>query len=146
MNDAAMAASVRAGRVVQAGALPTISDGTAGGIEEGSITLPLCTELVDEWILVEESEICSALPPVPDRYTTSVGRGGSRTGHRGGSEGGSPLRRPGDSDRVTRRQHFLNYARRGNRLRNIQLTIGQAAPMQQVTRIAGLHWPSFSTG
>jgi hypothetical protein len=26
-----------------------ISDGTAGGIEEGSITLPLCTELVDEW-------------------------------------------------------------------------------------------------
>jgi threonine dehydratase len=35
--------------------------GTAGGIEEGSITLPLCTELVDEWILVEEPEICSAL-------------------------------------------------------------------------------------
>jgi cysteine synthase len=61
VNDAAMAASVRAGRVVQAGALPTISDGTAGGIEEGSITLPLCTELVDEWILVEEPEICSAL-------------------------------------------------------------------------------------
>jgi threonine dehydratase len=61
VNDAAMAASVRAGRVVQAASLPTISDGTAGGIEEGSITLPLCTELVDEWILVEEPEICSAL-------------------------------------------------------------------------------------
>ena len=60
-NDAAMAASVRAGQVVQAGALPTISDGTAGGVEEGSITLPLCTELVDTWVLVTEPEICSAL-------------------------------------------------------------------------------------
>ena len=61
VNDAAMAASVRAGEVVQINALPTISDGTAGGVEEGSITLPLCTELVDEWILIEEPEIHSAL-------------------------------------------------------------------------------------
>jgi threonine dehydratase len=61
VNDAAMAASVRAGKVVQVDALPTISDGTAGGVEEGSITLPLCTELVDEWVLVTEPEIHSAL-------------------------------------------------------------------------------------
>jgi threonine dehydratase len=61
INDAAMAASVRAGKIVQADALPTISDGTAGGIEEGSITLPLCTELVDEWILIAEPEIHAAL-------------------------------------------------------------------------------------
>ena len=61
VNDAAMAASVRAGQVVQVDALPTISDGTAGGIEEGSITLPLCTELVDDWVLVAEPEIHSAL-------------------------------------------------------------------------------------
>jgi len=60
-HDAAMAASVRAGKVVQVDALPTVSDGTAGGVEEGSITLPLCTELVDEWVLVTEPEICSAL-------------------------------------------------------------------------------------
>jgi threonine dehydratase len=60
-NDAAMAASVRAGQVVQVDARPTISDGTAGGVEEESITLPLCTELVDEWVLVEEPEIYSAL-------------------------------------------------------------------------------------
>jgi threonine dehydratase len=65
-NDAAMAASVRAGKVVQAGALPTISDGTAGGVEEGSITLPLCTELVDAWVLIEEPEIRSALRFVID--------------------------------------------------------------------------------
>jgi threonine dehydratase len=36
-------------------------DGTAGGVEAGSITLPLCTELVDEWVLVTEPEIHSAL-------------------------------------------------------------------------------------
>jgi threonine dehydratase len=60
-NDAAMAASVRAGEVVQADALPTISDGTAGGVEKGSITLPLCTELVDEWVLIQETEIHAAL-------------------------------------------------------------------------------------
>jgi threonine dehydratase len=61
VNDAAMAASVQAGQVVQIDARPTISDGTAGGVEEGSITLPLCTELVDEWVLVTENEIHSAL-------------------------------------------------------------------------------------
>jgi threonine dehydratase len=60
-NDAAMAASVQAGKIVQIDALPTISDGTAGGVEAGSITLPLCTELVDEWVLIEEPEIHSAL-------------------------------------------------------------------------------------
>jgi threonine dehydratase len=50
-----------ADQVVQVDALPTISDGTAGGVEEGFITLPLCTELVDEWVLIEEPEICSVL-------------------------------------------------------------------------------------
>jgi threonine dehydratase len=61
VNDAAMAASVRAGEVTQVDARPTISDGTAGGVEEGSITLPLCAELVDEWVLVPERDIHSAL-------------------------------------------------------------------------------------
>lgn len=60
-NDATMAASVRAGKVVQVHALPTISDGTAGGVEEGSITLPLCAELVDEWALIQEPDIHAAL-------------------------------------------------------------------------------------
>jgi threonine dehydratase len=60
-NDAAMAASVRAGQVVDVDARPTISDGTAGGVEEGSVTLPLCRELVDDWILVEEPDIRAAL-------------------------------------------------------------------------------------
>jgi threonine dehydratase len=60
-NDAAMAASVHGGKLVEIDALPTISDGTAGGIEPDAITFPLCTELVDEWILVSEERICEAL-------------------------------------------------------------------------------------
>ena len=60
-NDAAMAASVRAGKIVEIDARPTISDGTAGGVEPGSITFPLCTELVDEWVLVDEEQIHAAL-------------------------------------------------------------------------------------
>jgi threonine dehydratase len=65
-NDAAMAASVAAGEIVEIDALPTISDGTAGGVEPGTITFPLCTELVDEWILVEEDKIHEALRLVID--------------------------------------------------------------------------------
>ncbi len=60
-NDAAMAASVRAGKIIEIDALSTISDGTAGGIEPGSITYPLCAELVDEWVLVSEQQIYEAL-------------------------------------------------------------------------------------
>ena len=65
-NDAAMAASVQAGQTVEIDARPTISDGTAGGVEPGSITLPLCRELVDEWLLIEEPEIHAALRLVID--------------------------------------------------------------------------------
>jgi threonine dehydratase len=60
-NDAAMAASIRAGQIVEVEALPTISDGTAGSVEPGSVTFPLCAELVDEWILVSEEQIYDAL-------------------------------------------------------------------------------------
>ncbi|MFT3873197.1 MAG: pyridoxal-phosphate dependent enzyme [Nocardioides sp.] len=65
-NDAAMAASVKAERVVDVDAQPTISDGTAGGIESGAVTLPLCRELVDEWMLVTEGQIHEALQLVID--------------------------------------------------------------------------------
>ena len=66
VNDAAMAASVRAGQVVTLDAAPTLSDGTAGSVEPGSITLPLCQALVDEWVLVDEAAIRRALRLVID--------------------------------------------------------------------------------
>jgi threonine dehydratase len=65
-NDAAMAACVKAGSVVEINARPTISDGTAGAVEPGAITLPLCAELVDEWVLPPEESIYQALRFVID--------------------------------------------------------------------------------
>lgn len=66
VNDAAMSACVQAGSVVEIDARPTISDGTAGGVEPGAITLPLCAELVDEWVLPPEEAIYEALGFVID--------------------------------------------------------------------------------
>jgi threonine dehydratase len=40
---------------------PTLSDGTAGGIEAGAITFPLCRAVVDEWVEVTEEGIAAAM-------------------------------------------------------------------------------------
>jgi threonine dehydratase len=56
-----MIQSVRAGEILDLPSLPTLSDGTAGGIEAGSITFGLCRELVDEYVTVSESEIAESL-------------------------------------------------------------------------------------
>jgi len=41
--------------------LETISDSTAGAIQDGSITVGLCKALIDQWILVEEEDIHAAM-------------------------------------------------------------------------------------
>lgn len=56
-----MALSVRAGRIVEFASEPTLSDGTAGGVEADSITFELCRTLVDDWVLVSEAEIAQAM-------------------------------------------------------------------------------------
>jgi threonine dehydratase len=56
-NSPVMYESVRAGWIVDAAVLPTLSDGTAGGIEHDSITFDLCKRYVDDWVLVSEDEI-----------------------------------------------------------------------------------------
>jgi len=60
-NSMAMQESIRAGLVIESKHLPTLSDGTAGGIEPGAITFELCRSLVDEFIDVGEDGIRSAL-------------------------------------------------------------------------------------
>lgn len=62
--NAAMAAAVAAGKIYDAPCGPTLSDGTAGGIEPGSFTFPLCRDLVDTWIEVSEAEIAMAVRSV----------------------------------------------------------------------------------
>ena len=53
--------SVRTGKVVNLPVTPTLSDGTAGGLEPHAITFPLCQKLVDTWITVTEEEIVDAM-------------------------------------------------------------------------------------
>ncbi len=60
-NSPVMYESIKAGRVVDIPSKPTLSDGTAGGMEAGSITFDICRELVDDFILVSEEEIAAAL-------------------------------------------------------------------------------------
>ncbi len=60
-NSAVMAESVRAGRILDMRSEPTLSDGTAGGIEPGAITFDLCRALVDRYPVVDEDEIRAAM-------------------------------------------------------------------------------------
>jgi len=61
INSPVMAKSVQAGQILEMESLPTLSDGTAGGIEKHTITFPLCQRLVDDYILVSEDEIRHAM-------------------------------------------------------------------------------------
>lgn len=61
-NSRVMLESVIAGRILDdVEELETLSDGTAGGLESGSVTLAVCQRVVDEWIAVDEAEIATAL-------------------------------------------------------------------------------------
>jgi len=60
-NAAVLYESVRAGRIVEAPELPTLSESTAGGVEQGSITFELCREVMHHGVLVTEDEILSAM-------------------------------------------------------------------------------------
>jgi threonine dehydratase len=62
LHSPEMYLSVLAGHVVPAPEeLPTLSDGSAGPLEEDSITFPLCAELIDRFILISEKEIEDAI-------------------------------------------------------------------------------------
>lgn len=60
-RSAVMHASVSAGRLLEMESDPTLSDGTAGGIEQNAITFEPCRRLVDEWVDVSEEEIARAM-------------------------------------------------------------------------------------
>lgn len=60
-NSQVMIQSIKAGELLALPSLPTLSDGTAGGVEPGSITFELCRELVDECLTVSEEEIKASL-------------------------------------------------------------------------------------
>jgi threonine dehydratase len=60
-NSQVMVKSVAAGKLLDLPSLPTLSDGTAGGIEANAITFPLCRAYVDQYVTVNEAEIAASL-------------------------------------------------------------------------------------
>jgi threonine dehydratase len=63
-NAPTMERSLAAGEIIEMDEQDTLSDGTAGGIEPGSITFPLCQRVIDRTVLVTEQEIREAMQAV----------------------------------------------------------------------------------
>jgi len=60
-NSPVMRESIKKDRIVNMKTEETLSDATAGGIEEGSITFEICKKYVDDFFLVSEKEIENAI-------------------------------------------------------------------------------------
>ncbi|MBZ0244911.1 MAG: threonine/serine dehydratase [Cyclobacteriaceae bacterium] len=60
-NAPVMYESIKAGKIIDVPELPTLSDGTAGGIDHDTITFDLCRDLIDDYVLTTEEEILSAM-------------------------------------------------------------------------------------
>jgi threonine dehydratase len=71
-NSAVMHHSLAAGRILEMESLPTLSDGTAGGVEPGAITFDLCRRLVARSVTVTENEIRAAMRLVMERHHTLI--------------------------------------------------------------------------
>ena len=66
--SAVMTDSVRAGRILEMPSRPTLSDGTAGGIEAGAITFDICRDIIMDYVTVSENEIASAMRAFIDSH------------------------------------------------------------------------------
>ena len=67
-NSAVMYESIKAGHIIEMASLPTLSDGSAGGIEPGAITFDICRDYVDDYILISEEEIKDAILFVLEKH------------------------------------------------------------------------------
>ena len=67
-NSAVMMESVKCGAIIDLPSRPTLSDGTAGGVEAGAITFPLCRDFVHEYDAVTEDEIADAMRLVLEQH------------------------------------------------------------------------------
>jgi threonine dehydratase len=63
-NSACMLAAMKAGAIVDIEEYPTLSDATAGAVEAGAVTFPICNEVIDETLTVTEAEIAAAMRTV----------------------------------------------------------------------------------
>ena len=53
--------SLNAGKQLDLPSEPTLSDGTAGGVEFGSITFEMCKDIIDDFKIVSEDEIAKGI-------------------------------------------------------------------------------------
>ena len=60
-NSAVMLRSMEAGKILNIESKPTISDGTAGGVEKGAITIDICSDTIDQTVFLKEAEIKDAM-------------------------------------------------------------------------------------
>jgi threonine dehydratase len=67
-NSPVLYESIKAGRILNVPEKPTLSESTAGGLEEDSITLKICESVIDSSVLVSENQILSAVRMVRDRH------------------------------------------------------------------------------
>ena len=63
-----MTESVKAGSLLDLSSEPTLSDGTAGGIEESAITFDICRDIVDRYVVVSEEEIAEGMRQFIDSH------------------------------------------------------------------------------
>jgi threonine dehydratase len=60
-NSPVLYESMRAGRIVNVPESQTLSESTAGGLEESSVTLEICGNVINRSVLVSEDEILAAM-------------------------------------------------------------------------------------
>jgi threonine dehydratase len=60
-NSPVLYESIKAGRILDVAERPTLSESTAGGLEPRSVTLEICSRVIDGSMLVPETEILDAM-------------------------------------------------------------------------------------
>ncbi len=60
-NSRILFESLKAGRILDFPEQPTLSESTAGGLEPESVTLDICKNAIDRYLLVAEDEIAAAM-------------------------------------------------------------------------------------
>jgi threonine dehydratase len=63
-NSPVLYESIKAGHILDVAEQPTLSESTAGGLEPGSVTLEICSQVIDTSVLVSETEILDLMRKV----------------------------------------------------------------------------------
>ncbi|MCP3729945.1 threonine/serine dehydratase [Sphingomonas sp. MG17] len=65
-NSKCMIDSLNAGEIIETPETETLADGSAGAVEPGSVTFPICQQVIDETLTVSEQEIAQAMRKVAE--------------------------------------------------------------------------------